>query len=87
MESRLPFEIDRSSDASLISQVVNGLRRAIVSGVYAIGTTLPTFREIADGLGVSMNVVRAAIGRLSAEGLIGARRGIGCVVQPNGTKL
>ena len=87
MESRLPFEIDRSSDASLISQVVDGLRRAIVSGAYPIGTTLPTFREIADGLGVSMNVVRTAIGRLSEEGLLGARRGVGSVVKPNGTKL
>ena len=43
MESRLPFEIDRSSDTSLISQVADGLRRAIVVGVYPIGSTLPTF--------------------------------------------
>ena len=87
MESHLPFEIDRSSDTSLISQVVDGLRRAIVFGAYPIGTTLPTFREIADGLGVSMNVVRTAMKRLSGEGLVGARRGIGCVVNPEGMKL
>ena len=87
MESRLPFEIDRSSDASLISQVADGLRRAIVGGVYPIGSTLPTFKEMSAGLGVSMNVVRAAMGSLVDEGLLGARRGVGCVVNPNGTKL
>ena len=73
MESHLPFEIDRSSDTSLISQVVDGLRRAIVFGAYPIGTTLPTFREIADGLGVSMNVVRTAMKQLSyTEGSFGS---------------
>ena len=67
MESRLPFEIDRSSDTSLISQVADGLRRAIVVGVYPIGSTLPTFKEMSAGLGVSMNVVRAAMGSLVDE--------------------
>ena len=83
----LPFAVDRNSGSSLIDQVADGFRSAIVAGVYPIDSTLPTFREIASGLGVSMNVVRAAMGSLVDEGLLGARRGVGCVVKPNGTKL
>ena len=83
----LPFAVDRNSGSSLIDQVTDGFRRAIVAGVYPIDSTLPTFMEIASGLGVSMNVVRAAMGSLVDEGLLGARRGVGCVVKPNGTKL
>ena len=83
----LPFAVDRNSGLNLIDQVTDGFRRAIVAGVYPIDSTLPTFREIASGLGVSMNVVRTAMGSLVDEGLLGTRRGIGSVVKPNGTKL
>ena len=84
---KLPFEVDRRSAMSLIDQVVDGFRRAIVCGFYPNGATLPTFVDVASGLGVSMNVVRTAMGRLSDEGLVGARRGVGCIVNPSGTKL
>ena len=86
-KSSLPFAVDRHSAISLIDQVVDGFRRAIVAGRYPYGSTLPTLVEIASGLGVSMNVVRAAMKRLSGEGLVGARRGVGCVVNPKGMKL
>lgn len=86
-KSSLPFAVDRHSAISLIDQVVDGFRRAIVAGRYPYGSTLPTLIEIASGLGVSMNVVRAAMKRLSGEGLVGARRGVGCVVNPKGIKL
>ena len=86
-KSSLPFAVDRHSAISLIDQVVDGFRRAIVAGRYPYGSTLPTLVEIASVLGVSMNVVRAAMKRLSGEGLVGARRGVGCVVNPKGMKL
>lgn len=85
--SALPFAVDRNSDLSLTDQIVDGLRRAIVCGRYSGGATLPTLAGMASGLGVSMNVVRAAIGRLSDEGLVGARRGVGCIANPGGKKL
>ena len=84
---KLSFEIDRLSGDSLTDQVADSLRRAIVGGQYPIGSTLPTLAEMASGLCVSLNVVRRAIDRLSKEGLLAARRGVGCVVKPNGTKL
>lgn len=83
----LPFEVDRNSGSSLISQVADGFRRAIAGGAYPAGSTMPTLREMSTRLGVSMNVVRAAMGRLSDEGLVGARRGVGCVVNPSGMRL
>ena len=87
MQNKLPFEVDRLSDDSLTDQVAGHLRRAIVGGQYPIGATLPTLAEMASCLGVSLNVVRHAIDRLSKEGLLAVRRRVGCVVKPNGAKL
>lgn len=82
----MPFAVDRSADSGLIEQVTDGIRRAIVCGKYRPGDILPKLEEFAAGLGVSMNVVRAASSRLVKEGLVRVRRHIGAIVQPPGRK-
>lgn len=79
---RIPFKIDRTASGTLIDKVAEGFRRAIVGGVYVAGDVLPGLVEIAQGLGVSVNVVRAASRQLVKEGLIRPRRHLGSVVQP-----
>lgn len=79
---RIPFKIDRTASGTLIDKVAEGFRRAIVGGGYAAGDVLPGLVEIAQGLGVSVNVVRAASRQLVKEGLIRPRRHLGSVVQP-----
>ena len=59
----LPFSVNRSEGRDLTSQMADGLRRAIVGGYYKAGQALPTLEEFSSGLGVSMNVARAEIGR------------------------
>lgn len=79
-----PFSIDRHSRISLTDQVAGGLRRAIQSGHYPTGVTLPTLDQTAQFLGVSSNVVQTAIKRLSHEGLVTARPKRGIEVCPVG---
>ena len=67
-------------------QMADGLRQAIVTGRYKPGERLPTTLEWAKMLGVSIRVPEAAIARLVSEGLIVARRRIGCVVAERGNK-
>ena len=69
-EPRLPFAVSRSKRATLVEQVADGLRTCILSGVYRPGDVLPTTRGLAEELGVSRIVTRAAVRRLAADGLV-----------------
>ncbi|MEP6502722.1 MAG: FadR/GntR family transcriptional regulator [Betaproteobacteria bacterium] len=57
--------------------VVEGLAERIRSGRVAVGAKLPTEAEIMGEFGVSRTVVREAISRLQASGLVETRHGIG----------
>ena len=83
----LPFAVARSSRATLVEQVVEGLRRAIDSGFYKTGDILPTTRDLAEMLGVSRIVTRAAVRELTKAELINPRPSVGCVVLGSGGKL
>ena len=76
----LPFQIDRNSRLSLTRQLVDGFRRAIAEGRYAEGDLLPSLAEITAATGVCPVVVRSAIRRLAAEGIVNPRPGYGTVV-------
>src|SRR5579863_1903827 len=64
--------------------LAGALRRRIMLGGFALGSKLPTERDLALGLGVSRNTVRQAMRILAAEGLISTSRGRngGSVVEP-----
>ena len=81
---KIPFSIDRGDWRSLVEQLKDGLREAIVSGYYRPGDTLPSYRELAPLLDVSEIVTKAAIKQLAAEGLVSARPRIGTVVRDLG---
>ena len=83
----MSFSVDRSSKRDLSDQVVCGLRRAILTARYPAGSCLPTLSELSASLGVSMNTVRAAFRRLSDEGMIVSRTGVGSIVQPLGRRV
>lgn len=53
------------------------LRRLIVEGTIAVGEKLPSESQLIAEHGVSRTVVREALGRLQAAGLIYSRRGSG----------
>ena len=80
MKKRLPFSIDRERDLPLISQIVEGVTQAVQAGLYKPGDILPGFREIAEELGASLIVVRAAFARLADDGFVCRRRGVGTIV-------
>ena len=84
---RLPFAVVRSSRATLVEQVAEGLRRAIDSGFYKVGDVLPTTRDLAVALGVSRIVTRAAVRELAEAGLINPKPSVGSVVLGRHGKL
>ena len=80
MEKKFPFAIVKKTGLTITAQIVDGFRRSIAFGFYRPGDTLPSLREVARKTGASLIVVREAFQRLSAEGLVSLRRGIGSIV-------
>lgn len=70
----------RKNSGNLSQQVVSNIARLIESGALAPGQRLPSESEIVRREGVSRTVVREAISKLQAAGLIETRHGIGSFV-------
>ena len=85
-DETLPFTVNRNDARSLVDQVADGVRQAIVSGRWRVGDEIPSSRELCPLLGVSRIVTKAALARLSAEGYILARTGLKPVVRDPGAK-
>ena len=66
----LGFAVDSTLPASLTAQVAQGLREAIRKGVLKVGEPLPSREALAQRLGVSECVVRAALRDLAADRLV-----------------
>ena len=72
--------IARRRPRSLAHDVVDALGGRIRDGSLASGSKLPTEAAIMEEFGVSRTVVREAISRLQAAGLVATRHGVGTFV-------
>ena len=70
------------SDDPLYVQVVRALKDEIVSGIYPVGSQLPTEEELCDRFAVSRYTVREALRRLREDSLVSSRQGAGTKVVP-----
>jgi GntR family transcriptional regulator, transcriptional repressor for pyruvate dehydrogenase complex len=70
----------RKRRPSLVDAACEHIRTSISAGEHWPGTQLPTEAEYVESLGVSRTVVREAVARLAAEGLVEARQGKGVFV-------
>ena len=70
-------EGSRSRRGGLVQQVVAHLSQSLQDGSLQAGDRLPTESAIMEQLAVSRTVVREAISRLQASGLVETRHGIG----------
>ena len=73
---------DKGSGELLYLQIVNALKDEIVSGVYPIGSQLPTEEELCARFAVSRYTVREALRRLREDRLVASRQGAGTTVIP-----
>jgi DNA-binding FadR family transcriptional regulator len=73
-----PANLNRPS--TFADQVYGQILKDILEGIFNPGSKLPAESDLADRFGVSRPVVRDALARLRADGLIEARRGSGTYV-------
>src|SRR5215469_14033310 len=71
---------DRKRSSNLAQQVVTNISSLIESGMLAPGEKLPRESEIVRQEGVSRTVVREAISKLQALGLVATRHGVGTFI-------
>jgi DNA-binding transcriptional regulator YhcF (GntR family) len=77
---RLGVALDRDAEVPLGVQLAWALRARIHDGRLAPGERLPAMRDLAEGLGVNSNTIRAVYQRLEREGLLASLQGSGTFV-------
>ncbi|MGH7302116.1 MAG: PLP-dependent aminotransferase family protein, partial [Candidatus Rokuibacteriota bacterium] len=80
LSSGLLVRLDARDRSGLQRQIRASIQRAILDGVVAPGTRLPSSRALAEDLGVSRTTTLLAVQQLQAEGYLTGRRGAGTFV-------
>jgi len=81
MADETPAETRQERRPKLSERVVATIREQILSGDFQPGQKLPTEGQMTETFGVSRTVVREAIARLGADGLVETRQGAGVFVR------
>lgn len=79
------FQVDRlEASAKMPERITKILQDLILKGTYPPKSRLPSEGEMAQHFGVSRTVMREAVSRLKAEGLVESRQGSGVFVREAG---
>ena len=72
-----------SDNRPIYAQIIEHIKRAIVSGVLAAGDRLPSVRELAAEAGVNPNTMQRALAELERAGLVYSQRTSGRFITEN----
>jgi GntR family transcriptional regulator len=76
--------VSPADGGTLYQQIVDRLAREVSEGRLKPGATLPSFRQLAEDLLVSVITVKRAYDELEREGIIFRRQGLGTFVAERG---
>lgn len=76
------IRIDERSEIPIYLQLINGIKREIMIGVFPPDSRLPSIRDLAVELAVNPNTIAKAFAELEREGVIYMKRGQGAFVAP-----
>lgn len=65
---------DLKSDRPIYAQLIEQIELKICSGVYSLGSKLPSVRELAQEASVNPNTMQRALAKLEESGLVYANR-------------
>lgn len=75
--------IDKLSPKPVYEQLVDGIEKNILLGVYPEASPLPSVRELSQLLGINPNTVQKSFSELASRGLVVSSPGNGCYVSEN----
>ena len=76
--------ISPAAEGALYQQIVDRIKREIAEGRLQPGAALPSFRQLAEDLLVSVITVKRAYEELERDGIIFRRQGLGTFVAEGG---
>ncbi len=74
------FVISQADKRPMYLQIIEQMKRRIAVGDWAAGQAIPSIRQLAADIGVSVITVKRAYLELEREGVIVTRQGKGCFV-------
>ncbi len=72
--------IDKLSQKPIYEQIIDGIERNILLGIYPLGSLLPSVRELSVSLGINPNTIQKSYAELTRRGVISPSPGSGCYV-------
>ena len=72
--------LDKFSGKPVYEQLIEGVERNILTGIFATGTQLPSLRELSAALSVNPNTIQKSYAELTRHGVICPSPGSGCYV-------
>ena len=76
-----------TDDRPIWTQLTEQLTERIVSGIYPLGSRIPSVRELAAEAGVNPNPMQRALAQLEADGLVSTNRTAGRTVTEDSTSV
>ncbi|GMU67281.1 MAG: GntR family transcriptional regulator [Acidobacteriota bacterium] len=76
----LPFRVDPADPRPIWRQIEEGIVHAVTRGDFAVGSPVPSVRDLAKQLRVNPNTVVKVYQHLAEQGLLEVRRGEGTFV-------
>lgn len=78
---------DLKSDRPIYTQLVEQIKLLIISGVYPVGTKLPSVRDMAAEAAVNPNTMQRALAQLEGDGLLYSQRTSGRFVTEDADRV
>ena len=75
--------IDKLSGKPIYEQIIDGIEKNILMGVYEPGGVLPSLRELSVALGINPNTIQKSYAELIRRGIIVSSPGSGTYVAPD----
>ena len=72
--------LDYRDARPIYSQIADGIREQILTGILQAGDKLPSVRELAAGLSINPNTIQRAYRELELQGWLATVAGKGCFV-------
>ena len=79
--------VSNQSELPIYVQIKEQIKEQIMNGPIPEGETLPSIRQLAKNLGISVITTTRAYSELEQEGFVAARQGKGSVVLPRDNEM
>ena len=79
--------IDKLSATPVYEQIIDGIEKNILLGIYPQGSILPSLRELSVTLGINPNTIQKSYAELTRRGIICPSPGSGCYVSPDAISI